>query len=271
MIGGKRAPTAVDQLAGEFRATRADPEPLVPLGSRWSSLPYHRPHAERHDAAGHGAYIGGSRTEKAASLDEKGRVVPVARSVTALLLLALLASCGTAAAPSSVSSAKPLSTPTVATSPSNTLGLVGTWRRDQSCQETAQLFESLGLKTLGADYITNNGFRSESAAVVAADSDMCRGASGPKARTITFRADGHWTGTSEGQQVDDGTYVPGDLSFVLPGDPAEGSPTLTILYRVEGDTAKFTVEAPQPCTDQACIEQVAWAKETFQLGAWTRG
>ena len=63
----------------------------------------------------------------------------------------------------------------------------------------------------------------------------------------------------------------GDQSFVLPADPADGSPALTVIYRVDGDTATFTVQKPQPCTDKACVEQVAWAMETFELGPWLRG
>lgn len=167
-------------------------------------------------------------------------------------------------------SASPSDAATTGPSPSSGFALAGTWHRDQSCKETARLFESLGLKALGASYITGNGFRSESTATVAADTDMCRGASWPKTRTLTFGPDGHWTGTLEGQQVDDGTpSILDDQAIVVHGDP--GDPDVTVVYHVDGGVATFTVQTPQPCTDKSCVEQVAWAKETFGLGPWTHG
>ena len=155
-------------------------------------------------------------------------------------------------------------------SPSTAFGLAGDWHRDQSCEETAELFESLDLHALGAEYITGIGFRSESPEIVAADADLCTGASGPTTRTLRFAEGGDWSGTSGGEQVDLGTFsIVDDRSILLPGDSV--SPEVVLVYQVDGDVVTFTVRPPDPCTEKACIEQVAWAKETFQLGPWTRG
>jgi hypothetical protein len=76
-----------------------------------------------------------------------------------------------------------------------------------------------------------------------------------------------------GEQVDDGSFsIATDRSIVLPADPSEpGTPDVTLVYEVSGTSVTFTVKTQQPCSSQPCVDQVAWAKETFQLGAWTKG
>ena len=198
------------------------------------------------------------------------------RSFAILWTALMLAGCVAASPTPTATAALPTAQASEAVRPSSAgpIELAGTWHRDESCEEIAQLFESLGLRTLGASYIAGNGFRSETIATVAADTDLCRGASSPKARTITFGQAGRWTGTLAGTQVDDGSFsIATDHGIVLAhdsGDPA-GTPDITLNYEIVGAMVTFTVQAPAECSSQPCIEQVAWAKETFALGPWARG
>lgn len=193
------------------------------------------------------------------------------------VLAVVSAGCGSGGPPATPpdvagTSPSPRAEPTPTPTPQGSRAVppvVGTWARKQTCQETAELFIALGLRELGAGYINGLGFRPESGTEIAADDDMCDGAAPPMRRTLFFEANGHWGGTKEGEQVDDGMLGGlDDHQFVVRGE--EGAPDLTLTYQVDGTTITFEVETPDGCTSTACIEQVAWAKETFALGPWTR-
>jgi hypothetical protein len=131
------------------------------------------------------------------------------------------------------------------------------------------LFDSMHLHRLVGGYLVGIGFRSGEEAAVTADKNPCGTATGPIGRTIFFEAGGRWGGRIGTEQVDDGTMSDlRETSFAVPGDSP--APAITIDYAIDGDTITFTVESPDPCSEPACAEQLAWARETFGLGPWQR-
>jgi hypothetical protein len=185
--------------------------------------------------------------------------------ILALAVVLLTAAGVSSQSPSPTSD--PSASPTAGQLGSDLDELVGEWRRDQACDELLNEFASLGLDEYAAQFLVGVGIQDGPEGRVRELSDPCEGAR-PVARRLVFSPDGRWGGFVEatGEQVDCCEFrfvAPGLIE--LPGDPA------TILrFEVMGDAVTFVLQWPDPCEDDDCRSQVAWATETFTLGPWQR-
>jgi hypothetical protein len=159
----------------------------------------------------------------------------------------------------------------IASSPSPTTELVGSWHRAQTCAEMLAAFQKAGLAKSHRDWLQGNFYGGEPGP---AKGDACTGARGPLEHDHFFTAAGAFGSHDEkGEEVDGGDYVVVDEDTVsFPSHAAEFGydGDLVVDYAVSGDGATFDVALPASCADK-CADAYAWALSAFASGPWERG
>jgi hypothetical protein len=73
-----------------------------------------------------------------------------------------------------------------------------------------------------------------------------------------------------GAQVDDGDYrLVDNNTLTVPSHAREFGHRITVDYRIEGNTLRFDVVVPDPCTGK-CRGATAWAIAAFYPGRFER-
>ena len=189
------------------------------------------------------------------------------RSFTGAALTALViaaGACGSeAASPPPPNDDMPAS-PTPAAS--GAAALVGTWERENTCQEMVSALQDAGLDRWVLEFVAGNGFVPgvEAPEQIANPKDPCDGAV-PREHSHFFTEDGAFGSLDwNGDPVDDGTYqVPEDGTLVI----SKEFPDVTFHYAVNGDTIMFEPEIPAcspDCFEAAWSVMVALPGETWQ-------
>jgi len=137
----------------------------------------------------------------------------------------------------------------------DTSAIVGTWERENTCQEVVSALRDAGLDRWVLEAVAGNGFvpgatRPEQ---IADPNDPCDGAVS-RQHSHFFTEDGAFGSLDwNGDPVDDGTYeVPEDGTLVI----SKEFPDVTFHYAVNGDTIMFEPEIPACSPD--CFE-AAWS------------
>jgi uncharacterized surface protein with fasciclin (FAS1) repeats len=146
-----------------------------------------------------------------------------------------------------------------ATSPVNPL--VGTWQRTNSCKSFVQAFQDAGLIDLAPDWLAGGGYFSSPDKID--KTDMCKGANEVKHSHFFTAAGGFGSRDDTGVQVDDGHYT------VVDDHTIAFDNKMKVQYRIDGDTAVFTVIPPSECTGD-CRQDYAWANAAFYPGPFQR-
>ena len=133
--------------------------------------------------------------------------------------------------------------------------IVGTWERENTCQETVSALRDAGLDRWVLEMVAGNGFVPgvTTPEQIADPQDPCAGAV-PREHSHFFTEEGAFGSTDwNGEPVDDGTYdVPEDGTLVI----SKEFPDVTFHYAINGDTIMFEPEIPACSPD--CFE-AAWS------------
>jgi hypothetical protein len=190
------------------------------------------------------------------------------RASIVLAVAAAVTACGSEATPPAPPSNDMPASPTPA-SPAETVGLVGTWRRENTCQELVSALRDAVLDRWVLEFVAGNGFIPgvEAADQIADPKDPCAGAV-PREHSHFFTEDGAFGSLDwNGDPVDDGRYeVPEDGTLVI----SKEFPDVTFHYAINGDTIMFEPEIPScspDCFEAAWSVSVAMPGETWQRTA----
>jgi len=157
--------------------------------------------------------------------------------------------------------------------------LVGTWRRDNECEELVHAYKEAGLADEMPGWTAGQGFAtsaSVSPSEIRKHSDPCQGLGASVQHDHVFYKDGRFASVNDvGEFVDDGFYKqPNDHTIVFPGNGSKSYPPVTAHFRFsdDGDTVRFDLVVPDmdECSAQ-CRETYAWATSVFYSGlTWKR-
>ncbi len=148
--------------------------------------------------------------------------------------------------------------------------ILGTWRRDYTCQEFVREFERAGIGELAARWLVNIGLQEGPVRQLATSANMCRGAKHFQ-RTHVFEPNGYLN-TYQGDKLADQCRcyrLVGDHTFVAPANRGSG-PDATLQYWVDGETLTFSAVIPDQCSSPRCRGHFAWALANYAVGTWHR-
>lgn len=189
-------------------------------------------------------------------------------AVVALVMIA--AACHSSDAVAPTPSGRPFRSASSNASPARaTEPILATWRREQTCEELVRAFAAAGVSRFGPKYIRLMNYRNDPVRVISQYQNLCSGTR-PVERTAILRENGYFTNYEEARIVDDCHcyQLVGDHTFVLLG--GDGYPDISLHYAIHGDTVRFKVQTPHPCSTNTCQDQVAFAIVQYGLGPWKR-
>ena len=153
--------------------------------------------------------------------------------------------------------------------------LVGTWRRERTCDELVRELKQAGLAEMIPEWVAGAQFggASVSAAQVRQHSDPCQGLrSRNDQHDHVFYKDGRFASLNEnGEEVDHGHYkLPDDRTIVFPEHWGKKGPSITAHFRFSNDrdTVTFDFVLPEDMDEcsQLCRQAYAWAVSVFYPG-----
>ena len=158
--------------------------------------------------------------------------------------------------------------------------LVGTWRRERTCDELVRELKQAGLAEMIPEWVAGAQFggASVSAAQVRQHSNPCQGLrSRNDQHDHVFYKDGRFASLNEnGDEVDHGHYeLPDERTIVFPEHWGKKGPSITAHFRFSNDrdTVTFDLVLPDDMDEcsQLCREAYAWAVSVFYPGLpWRR-
>ena len=158
--------------------------------------------------------------------------------------------------------------------------LVGTWRRERTCDELVRELKQAGLAEMIPEWVAGAQFggASVSAAQVRQHSNPCQGLrSRNDQHDHVFYKDGRFASLNEnGDEVDHGHYeLPDERTIVFPEHWGKKGPSITAHFRFSNDrdTVTFDLVLPEDMDEcsQLCRQAYAWAVSVFYPGLpWKR-
>src|SRR5215207_10844980 len=151
--------------------------------------------------------------------------------------------------------------------------LVGTWRRENNCEELVHAYKEAGLADEMPGWTAGQGFAtsaSVSPSEIRKHSDPCQGLGESVQHDHVFYKDGRFASVNDvGEFVDDGEYkLPNDHTIVFPGNG------ITAHFRFSDHLNTVTFDLVVPDMDECsaqCRESYAWAVSVFYEGQlWKR-
>src|SRR5215207_1700926 len=157
--------------------------------------------------------------------------------------------------------------------------LVGTWRRENKCEELVHAYKEAGLADEMPGWTAGQGFAtsaSVSPSEIRKHSDPCQGLGESVQHDHVFYKDGRFASVNDvGEFVDAGHYkLPNDHTIVFPHSGSEPYPPVTAHFRFSNHLNTVTFDLVVPDMDECsaqCRESYAWAVSVFYEGqVWKR-